>query len=412
MHDGTTFTSAPILHTVANYTDADTYITCVGAERINGNNARDSLVGMTNEVRAYSDPITLGDMQTMVSYNCDAPCPMCLAKSAPTCQEYIPEAYIAKWEFDSAIYQGTISDQGANGLNIDLVNDQTSYDPVYVHNQGIYFDGTDHVRTNNVWTQANEESFTFETWIRPMDANPTGTLFSIEEMPNLHEFKIDLNGAAIDIDIHGTLATIPITAPTAEEWTYVGFSLMKTDVGQTRACAYVGLGPEACVVINEELNLINTGNTFSMGAGFKGMMKEASVLDWPKKGYEFSSVVQTVGCAAFNLNACTMCPATTGECISDCQKNEYSTTCAACLDPNCASCYGDTFDQCYECNAGFDFTYTGQSCPGECGNGVNEDYLGEQCDDGNDQENDGCSSACLIEPGFTCSEKTAMSPSV
>ena len=27
----------------------------------------------------------------------------------------------------------------------------------------------------------------------------------------------------------------------------------------------------------------------------------------------------------------------------------------------------------------------------------------EECDDGNNDDNDGCSSSCLLEPGFTCS---------
>ncbi|MCH7925837.1 MAG: hypothetical protein IIC51_09920, partial [Planctomycetes bacterium] len=36
-----------------------------------------------------------------------------------------------------------------------------------------------------------------------------------------------------------------------------------------------------------------------------------------------------------------------------------------------------------------------------CGNGNVEP--GETCDDGNNANGDGCSSACLVEPGFTCS---------
>jgi cysteine-rich repeat protein len=36
-----------------------------------------------------------------------------------------------------------------------------------------------------------------------------------------------------------------------------------------------------------------------------------------------------------------------------------------------------------------------------CGNGVIQP--GEQCDDGDTSGGDGCSAACTIEPGFTCS---------
>src|SRR5690348_6116771 len=44
-------------------------------------------------------------------------------------------------------------------------------------------------------------------------------------------------------------------------------------------------------------------------------------------------------------------------------------------------------------------TSTG-ALPG-CGDGVLQD--GEQCDDGNGASGDGCSSACVVETGFTCS---------
>ena len=39
--------------------------------------------------------------------------------------------------------------------------------------------------------------------------------------------------------------------------------------------------------------------------------------------------------------------------------------------------------------------------PSFCGNFVIE--IGEQCDDGNSADGDGCSSGCLIEAGFVCS---------
>ena len=37
-----------------------------------------------------------------------------------------------------------------------------------------------------------------------------------------------------------------------------------------------------------------------------------------------------------------------------------------------------------------------------CGNGVLEDFAGEECDDGNWESNDGCSEMCLLEPGWMC----------
>ena len=46
---------------------------------------------------------------------------------------------------------------------------------------------------------------------------------------------------------------------------------------------------------------------------------------------------------------------------------------------------------------------------GQCGNGyvviaaqIGDEVYSEQCDDGNTIDGDGCSSDCMIEPGFEC----------
>ena len=285
---------------------------------------------------------------------------MCLAKMAPTCLEYVQNAYIGKWDFTSPDYQGISYDSGLNGMDFNLINDQTLYDPIYVHNQGLYFDGTSHIRTTNTWTQTLEESITYEGWIRPT-GTPKGDLIAFEEAPNLNSFSISINGANIEVDIGGTIGTVPITVPTVGDWTYVGVSIQKIENNRVNVCAVMGTNAEVCVIVNAEINLPAVGHTFQVGNNFQGMIKDFSVLDWPKRGYEFSSMVQTSGCTAFNGAACTMCPSTTGQCISTCNKNEYGSTCTTCLSPNCASCYGDTYAQCYQCLPGYDFTYMGQS---------------------------------------------------
>ena len=40
-------------------------------------------------------------------------------------------------------------------------------------------------------------------------------------------------------------------------------------------------------------------------------------------------------------------------------------------------------------------------CTENCGKGANYGFL--ECDDGNRNDNDGCSSACKIEDGWICS---------
>jgi cysteine-rich repeat protein len=53
---------------------------------------------------------------------------------------------------------------------------------------------------------------------------------------------------------------------------------------------------------------------------------------------------------------------------------------------------------CDTCIVGYEFK-TGQ-CNFKCGNKVREDD--EECDDGNNEAEDGCSPTCKLEPGFTC----------
>jgi fibro-slime domain-containing protein len=46
----------------------------------------------------------------------------------------------------------------------------------------------------------------------------------------------------------------------------------------------------------------------------------------------------------------------------------------------------------------------GGACTSTCGDGILLKSAGEQCDDGNTVNGDGCSSTCQIEPGYTCTQ--------
>jgi cysteine-rich repeat protein len=69
---------------------------------------------------------------------------------------------------------------------------------------------------------------------------------------------------------------------------------------------------------------------------------------------------------------CTMCP----------------TECSACTDAT----------TCTECEEGYSLN-TG-SCDSNCGNSERNEL--ESCDDGNTDDNDGCSSTCSTEPLYIC----------
>lgn len=253
---------------------------------------------------------------------------------------------------------------------------------------------------------------TYEGWIRPTDGTLSGDLLTWEKKPNDKDMRIYFDGNNIAVDMNGITQTIPITYTDVDTWHYVGVSIYKYDDNNSKICAVFGTGTESCTTINTVVSTDPSGNTFQVGDKFRGMIKDFSLLDWPKTGYEFTSSIQTAGCTPWNGVTCTHCPATTGQCISSCPRGTYGPSCTPCLDPYCANCYSDTYDQCYQCQPGYDFTYHGQSCPGECGNGVVENALEEYCDDGNLNDGDGCNSLCAIEAGYTCSEKTPTSPSV
>lgn len=262
---------------------------------------------------------------------------------APTCLEYVDDAFVGIWDFTAASYQTTSVDQGPNGLDFNLLDDQTSYDPIYVDNQGLYFDGNSHIRTTNTYTQ-DMNSFTYEGWIRPTDTALTGTIFSFEETPNVDEFAVSFDGAGnLEVDFGPTL-TFPITYADVGDWHYVGVSVHKIwNANRSRVCVKFGTEAEQCQTTNNVVALTGP-STVQVGKNFKGMIKDFHLLDWPKKAYEFDSPVQTVGCTAFNGYACPMCPASTGECISVCDKDQYGATCQACDTTRCTSCWGATYE--------------------------------------------------------------------
>lgn len=152
----------------------------------------------------------------------------------PSCLEYNNDAYIGKWDFTSPIYQTSSADNGLNGYDFSLIDDQTSYDPIYVHNQGLWFDGTSHIRTTTSWTQTHQESFTYEGWVRPEYSTLKGTLLAWEINPNNDDASIYFSGNNIVVKIGNNVKTIPITYTSTNTWHYVGVSFHKLGTNSVR----------------------------------------------------------------------------------------------------------------------------------------------------------------------------------
>ena len=78
--------------------------------------------------------------------------------------------------------------------------------------------------------------------------------------------------------------------------------------------------------------------------------------------------------------------------------------CKACHS-RCWSCFGSTNYHCFSCDQTlYDHHLKGTTCPEFCGDSK---YLGElECDDGNTDDDDGCSKYCHWEAGFACVQGT------
>lgn len=153
---------------------------------------------------------------------------------APTCLEYIKNAMIAEWDFAQPMYINTVYDQGSGGYNIKLLDNQLSYDPIYVNNQGFYFDSNRLIRSSKQWVQNNKYSITVEGWIRPMSATLAGSLLTFENPIGKTDSSIYFSGNNIVVFLKSTAVTIPISAPTVGDWYYIGVSIEKIASSQAR----------------------------------------------------------------------------------------------------------------------------------------------------------------------------------
>ena len=99
------------------------------------------------------------------------------------------------WDFAQPLYTATIPDSSPNAFNIALLNNQSSYDPVYVHNQGMYFNSNKYLVTTGRWNPNNINSITVESWIRPSETVLSGELLSFQSATNQRDvtFKFSSN---------------------------------------------------------------------------------------------------------------------------------------------------------------------------------------------------------------------------
>ena len=367
MHDGSTSTTPSYDHT-QRFVDDDRYLTWMAGVKQNKNVAKNGLIGMVHELTQYSIRIKLTDVQALLTNTWDWGWTSWLANMASSCLEYQKTAFIAQWDFSQPLYINTVYDQGSGGYNFKLLDNQASYDPIYVNNQGFYFDSNRLVRTTTPWIQSNQYSITIEGWIRPMALPIKGTIFAFESTIGKTDASITFNGNNIVVTMQMSTVTIPISAPTSGNWYYIGVSIERTSNSKSNICVVFGTSTESCSTISAYLNMNTAGDYFQIGSRFTGMIKSLQILDWPKRDYEFYNSYKTSGWTPFNGVSCTHWPIWTGTCFSSWNIDEYGSTCSKCYTPNCYSWYAYDFTVCYSWLGNYIFTYSGQSCLGYWGN--------------------------------------------
>lgn len=114
-------------------------------------------------------------------------------------------------------------------------------------------------------------------------------------------------------------------------------------------------------------------------------------------GYYCTDTFPSASVCALCIPFCTVCSGSTS--CSTCSANyAYDNTTGACVIDcsviaQCATCDYTTFTHCLTCNTG----YEGQpnnTCAPRCGDGKR--VASEECDDGDNVDNDGCSSTCTV----------------
>ena len=192
---------------------------------------------MFHDIYLYNDQIVLADVQALSNLACANPCPVCPALISPACIETRSQAYVANWDFTKTTYTPTITDSGPNGFNMVLLNNQSSYDPVYVHNQGLYFNSNKNIVTTGRWNPNNIiNSITLETWIRPSESVLNGELLSFQSATNVRDVSFKFSSNNLILNITGVTASIPLTytAGMQNTWLYTGVSIFKTSATSSR----------------------------------------------------------------------------------------------------------------------------------------------------------------------------------
>ncbi|CDW82935.1 UNKNOWN [Stylonychia lemnae] len=381
-----------------------------------GSGAQDNFVGMINQIQIYSGTVlTAAQAAAQYSTNCQSYCRICQPTgTAPYQCIQQQSGTFQKYDFILPTYPVSFIHPDVSGQARNLaVNTNFAFTPAYAHNQGLFFDTTFAAQNQYLYSTGStrlltpQNSFTVEMWIRPT-ATPTSAmnLFERETSTNVDFFQFRFASAtSMQLTMSGQSTSFNIGTVTLNEWNYVALHVVGVEQAESQICLKFNSVAMTCSNINSVLAETGTALT-QIGDGFRGYIRNLYMHDYAIEELDLNRRLKTSGCTNnVNSQSCNRCPAETGQCISNCNSNQYvNSTTNGCTDcyASCRTCWAAYYDNCYSCIKSpgtWTFDYI-KKCSSNCGDGIKDDY--ELCDDGNTKSSDGCSSTCSPETGFTC----------
>ena len=159
--------------------------------------------------------------------------------------------------------------------------------------------------------------------------------------------------------------------------------------------------------------LCDTENDFELVGGYCHC-KKGQFVDVATYGEVCMPCASMPGCVDCNMEGCIDCDPILGFSLDGttcaCDYGYFigqMGVCTQCSLEGCLHC--DAANSCLVCeNSTYYLSSETQTCLEVCGDGL---LFNLECDDGNTEDGDGCSSECKIEDNFTCSGGSASTPS-
>eukprot|EP00347_Sterkiella_histriomuscorum_P024339 403331469 len=375
--------------------------------------------GVINNIRIYNYKLTNAQVFGSISNSaCSSECRLCRIEDNGQCIEKQQSQIMVQIDFNVPDYRQLVEDQSPNKNDFQL-NKVAATDPYFVHQQGLFFNGLTKIVSKSAIRFARA-SFTQEFWFRPYQNLGSGQLLMRKaSSATAYKFSVGFN-QNINYQVAVTLdaTTIYFTISYKQivdmyKWHFLQVALIKQTTTTNQVCIYYNKDGVLCSGTIFPTAFADSGtNLIDLGFGFQGMIRLYHVYDYPKLYYSTDyQIYQSTACTKFSTTQCDQCDNNFARtCFSDCNPGEYGGKCTSC-STKCNTCYDSAVYSCFSCDeTTHKIFYADTFCKEVCGDGFN--YGTFECDDGNTNNNDGCSSSCKVEQGYKCSGGSSSTPDV